>query len=66
MTYEEAKNIFIAHIVCDEKTLSLDRQKRCDGECDSCPVLYEKGTYEERKEAYSIAIDAINCCIERI
>lgn len=55
MTREEAINSLKAQRDCNECCCN----GMCDGDCDECDLMYGKGTMGEMRDAYDVAIKAL-------
>lgn len=57
MAEREAKDIIQGKLDCMKKCDTFDCLKSDD--CDECDYCYAQGTFEEQKEAFQIAIQAL-------
>lgn len=60
MTEIEAKGFIQGKLDCMEKCDVFNREdKHRNNECDNCEYCYSQGNFGEQKEAFSIAINAL-------
>lgn len=59
MTESEAKAILEAYMECYRRKNEVVYDYRCDKDCEACGLNYEQGTVGEQKEAFQIAIKAL-------
>ena len=60
MTESEAKGFIQGKLDCMEKCDVFNREdKHRNNECDNCEYCYSQGNFGEQKEAFSVAINAL-------
>lgn len=65
MMIDEAMEIIQGKLDCMEKCDVFNREdKHRNNECDSCDYCYSQGNFREQKEAFQIAINALEKQIE--
>lgn len=60
MTWSEAKGFIQGKLDCMKKCDIFDKEDNIsDNDCDNCIYCYAQGTFVEQKEAFEIAIKAL-------
>lgn len=66
MTESEAKGFVQGKLDCMEKCDVFNREdKHRNNECDNCEYCYSQGNFGEQKEAFQIAINALEKQIQK-
>lgn len=59
MTESEAKEMLKAYMECDKRKNDVAYEKQCHENCDNCNLCYAQGTVGQQKEAFNMAINAL-------
>ena len=60
MTESEAKGFIQGKLDCMKKCDIFNKEDNTsDNDCDNCEYCYSQGTFIEQKEAFSVAINAL-------
>ena len=66
MTESEAKGFIQGKLDCMKKCGIFNKEdKISDNDCDNCEYCYSQGNWHEQKEAFQIAINALEKCKEQ-
>lgn len=59
MTESEAIELIEASVECYKRQNEVAYEKQCHEDCDNCNLCYKQGTVGEQKEAFHMAINAL-------